>query len=224
VLLEGVRIENLRGFYDTSISLKNPRTLIVGPNNSGKTSLLRLLDWVLNELEPDDLRKGVTQSEEILAGVLPARQTRHRARRITLYLRLADGRSWTRFGCDSEGRVRLRVNVRLTPRPVVFVALGAPTRDESAASKSRAVELLHRLQDSVCFIHIPSFRDAASDRFGTTLSSAIRRRIDARAIHETQGGAPGEYRALSNSFEKIRRPASVEGRATGTSSRFRTRC
>lgn len=205
VLLEGVRIENLRGFYDTSISLRNPRTLIVGPNNSGKTSLLRLLDWVLNELDPDNLKAGVAPSSRDLSTILPARQTRHRARRITLHLRIEDGRSWTRFGCDSDGRVDLRVNARLTPRPVVFLALGSPTRDEAAISKSRAVELLRRLQASVHFVHIPSFRDAASDRFGTTLSGAIRRRIDVRAIHESQGGAPGEYRALTNAFGKIRR-------------------
>ncbi len=45
VELSGVRVERLRGFNTCELDLGGDLVLIVGPNNAGKTSLLRILHW-----------------------------------------------------------------------------------------------------------------------------------------------------------------------------------
>lgn len=204
IVLERVEVENLRGFYKASLSIDRPRTLIVGPNNSGKTSILRLLDWAVNRVDEDVLmqRRSITRSEQDL--LLPARETRHRARRLQLALRLTDRRSWRKFGCDATGRTTLRLNIRLTPRLVVYAALGTPTRGEKAESDDTALELLKRFHDAIRFVHIPSFRDARSERFVATLQEALRSRIEEKALHASQAGAPKEHRDVARSLDTLR--------------------
>jgi hypothetical protein len=96
--LLSVEIENLNAFGHTSLALDRDRTVIVGPNNSGKTALLTLVDWLLNRATDDELRGGGLrpESQEVL---LPARETRNQARRLSIYVRV---------GGDVE-RIRYRV-------------------------------------------------------------------------------------------------------------------
>ena len=51
--LVGFEVENLRGFRRAALDLSNDLTVLVGPNNSGKTSIFRLLDWLLNGASED---------------------------------------------------------------------------------------------------------------------------------------------------------------------------
>lgn len=204
VELTDILIENLRGFYSAQLNIERPRTILVGPNNSGKTSLLRLLNWTINELDEDLLyqRRRISEVESQL--LLPARDARHRARRLTLYLRVHDARSWTKFGCDSNGEVSLRINIRLTPTTVVYASLGSPHRNEPAETQSNALELLRRLRHNLYFLHIPSFRDARSDRFDSTLHDAMRSRIEQRALHSSAGRTPQEHQQVSKSLNSLR--------------------
>lgn len=201
--LTEVRLENLRGYYNARLSLTADRILIVGPNNSGKTSVLRLLNWALNELDVDALERNEPPPSDQLEFLLPARDARHRARRLALEVHVTDGRSWSKFGCNDNGKTTLRLNVRMTPQRTVYAALGSATRGEKPLSDPNAVELLRRLRDEIHFIHIPSFRDVRSERFSSTLSEAVHRRVEARAFHSGQGGAPAEYRRVSEAFGSL---------------------
>ena len=203
--LVGAEIENLRGYNYASLHLDRSRTLLVGPNSSGKTSVLRLISWVLNELDPDLLNRSRPLTREERAFLLPARDGRHRARRLSLKVRVGDRRSWTRFKCDKDGIGTLRVNLRLTPQMSVYLGLGTPRRGEAVTTQPRALELLERLRISTHFVHIPSFRDANSERFNTTLHSALRARIEERALHNAQSGAPREHRLVSRKMEELER-------------------
>lgn len=205
VLLNRVDVENLRGYYAASLSLSRQKTVIVGPNNSGKTSVLRILDWVFNRLDDDLLnqRRKLTDDERML--LLPARDTQHRARRLTLVLSVPDKRSHAKFGCNPDGSTELRFNIRLTPSEMLYVALGPPKRGEPIQSSDAAIELFRRLRKSVTFIHIPSFRDAISPSFLRTLREAFRSRIEERALHATVGGAPREYRDVAKVLEEVKR-------------------
>lgn len=201
--LTDVLIENLRGFYSAEINIDRPKTLLVGPNNSGKTSLLRLLSWAINDLDEDLLfqRRTITESESKL--LLPARDARHRARRLTLYIYVSDGRSHKKFSCDNDGYATLRINVRLTPSIVVYASLGNPHRNEPAITQENAIELLRRLRTCLFFLHIPSFRDARSKRFNSTLHTALRTRIEKKALHAAAGGAPHEYRQVAKNLKEL---------------------
>lgn len=202
VSLKGVSIENLRGYYSATLQFDRPRTLLVGPNNSGKTSILRLLNWVTNEIGDDLIsqRRQLSVDEEQL--LLPARDARHRARRFILHVNVSDARSWPKFRSDGYGNTSLRVNIRLTPLPTVYLALGNPRRGESVESDPNAIELLSRLRTAVKFLHIPSFRDAKSERFESTLQDALRTRIEASALHAAAAGAPKEHRIVAKNLEQ----------------------
>jgi len=58
ILIDKIRVKNLRALKDVEINLK-PITILVGANNSGKTTLLRALNSVLgitrNQINQDDL-------------------------------------------------------------------------------------------------------------------------------------------------------------------------
>jgi len=73
--LLGLTIEHLRGFERASLGLERNNILLVGPNNSGKTSLLRVLDWVFNGADEVLLegRRSLTDEERQL--LLPARDS-----------------------------------------------------------------------------------------------------------------------------------------------------
>jgi len=90
VELMAVGITNLRGFSQTRLSLREGLVLLVGPNNSGKTSLLRILDWVINRADEAVLRGNRLLSDDEISLLVPARRTGGSARRITLDVHIPD--------------------------------------------------------------------------------------------------------------------------------------
>jgi predicted ATP-dependent endonuclease of OLD family len=52
LLLESIRVENIRGFDNMVMAVGERNAVLVGPNNAGKTSVLRILDWVFNSADP----------------------------------------------------------------------------------------------------------------------------------------------------------------------------
>jgi hypothetical protein len=202
ITIKGVQVENLRGYTSTYLPLDRRTTVVVGRNNSGKTSILRLLDWVLNTLSVEDVRKHWSIPDEVAAFLLPARDARHKARRLTVLVGISDGRSHRRYSC-ADGIASLRINVRLTPEPSVFVRLGEARRGEASQSSPRALELLEKLKESVRLMYVPSFRDAGSKRFKDTLHRSFAQRIKSRALHERQGGAPAEYRKMKSALDRV---------------------
>lgn len=71
--LRALTIEHLRGFDRAILPLARENLLLVGPNNSGKTSLLRLLNWVLAEADQDLVEGNRILTEAERALLLPAR-------------------------------------------------------------------------------------------------------------------------------------------------------
>ena len=101
--LSRIRIENLRGYCDASLSLERSPLVLIGKNNAGKTSILRILDWVFNSLDLSAIPVGGVKplSEEEKTLLLPARDARNRARRIWIGVRIDDQRSYNRIWCMS---------------------------------------------------------------------------------------------------------------------------
>jgi len=206
VRLHSVRVENLRGYSRAQLPLDRPKILLVGKNNSGKTSILKLIDWLLNRLDLEAVKRGTSPNHDELKFLLPARNTRNRARRLWLNVKIDDARRHRRFKCD-KGIASLRINLKLTPRARLFLKLGRPTRGESSTSDEDAIELLRELRNSVLFIYVPSFRDAGSQRFLGTLNSAFQARLSERALHSKQAGAPAEYRRIKSAKAELERVA-----------------
>lgn len=198
----GVRVENLRGYSSTYLPLDRSVSVIVGPNNAGKTSVFRLLNWLLNSIQAEECSPTCQLTSVVSAFVLPARETKHRARRLSIDVRVLDGRKHRKFHCK-KGIATLRLNVRLVPDPTFYIAIGDARRGEQGISDDAAIDLLKDLQLSTDFIYVPSFRDVSSEQFKETAQSAFLNRISAKVLHHQQGGAPREYRDVKRSFERI---------------------
>jgi hypothetical protein len=203
VSLCGVEVENLRGFRRTALDLTRGVTILVGPNNSGKTSLLRLTDWALNTADPALLLGTRDLSAEEEALLIPARNTRGGARRLVLKVSIPDGRRHHRFFAQA-GVSRLRFRIR---GQRIFLNVRPPQKSEPLDAEPDALELLRELREGTNFLLIPASRDAASDRFTQTLTEAMAAKLRERAVHQAASGAPGEYRQVSAALAQIKEVA-----------------
>jgi energy-coupling factor transporter ATP-binding protein EcfA2 len=200
VELTGVQIANLRGFRDAVLPVSDGLTLLVGPNNSGKTSVLRLLDWALNHVTEETVLGEALLTPDELRLLMPARETRNAARRLVLHVRVLDGRRRSRFQCEGD-TAQLRVG--LTMPGVLRLNLGPPRRNE-ASDRGAALDLFQELRDGVAFSLVPAARDAQSASFRSAFRDAVLAKLEERATHAGRRGAPAEYREIKRSLESIR--------------------
>ena len=100
IRIVGVEIENLRGYSNAQLEFGDFRVL-VGENNEGKSSALKLIDSLVNRASKEflDGSRKMTKDEE--AFWMPANESRHRARRLTLVLSFTDGRRARPFDPDA---------------------------------------------------------------------------------------------------------------------------
>ncbi len=205
VELVGVEIENLRGFRHARLDLREGLLLLVGPNNSGKTSLLRLLDWLINHASEDVLVGDRAPSVDEVQFLMPARDTHRNARRLTFLLRIPDGRRRRRFSCKSD-IAKLRIGVS---RDLLRMNVGPPRLKErdDLDNQRAALALLRALRGSVIFVLVPASRDASSASFLQAYRDAVGSRLKERAMHAKQAGAPIGYRQVKRMTEEIRKTA-----------------
>lgn len=203
ISIQSIKLQNIRGFTDASMDLTRQKTVFVGENNAGKSSLLLILDWVFNRLHLEELETKFPSSESIET-LRPARETGKQARRIELRIRIKDGRTRKKFqdGIVEDDLVLLRVNYR-KGRSALFAKLGPPKRSEDPSSDEKAIALIQLLRKKISFTYIPYFRDAESGRFNSTLTHAFRTKLEERVQHSRQGGAPIEYRDVKSALETL---------------------
>lgn len=200
--VERLHIQNLRGFADATLDLTSPTLFLVGPNNSGKTSLLRLLDLVFSwDLQREYIGKV---SDDLLSELLPARDTRNAARRLTLTVRVADGRRHKALGCKN-GLVDVRLSLTVNDRRL-RANLGQPRRNETHDTK--AEKLIEDLRSELAFVHIPAGRSVDSASFGTTLSEVMTLSLSGTLQQPGKGATKAERDAMKvvNSLEKLAGP------------------
>lgn len=197
--LKSVTIEHLRGYEKATLDLTRQNILLVGPNNSGKTSLLRLLHWALKQADDTLLVDGRRLSPEEEKFLMPARNSRGGARRITLGVRIQDGRRARKFRAQ-DGVAQLRLQFRAGR---VFAAVGPPSRGEEARSSSRALELLAAIRSGVSAVYIGPSRDANSHEFTAALQESVRRRLAGSLIPTDPGGTSRTYRKVREGLREI---------------------
>ena len=179
-------IQNLRGFQETIARLEQDVLFFVGPNNAGKTSLLRLMDVIFNWKLGDEFTR---LSDDLLDELMPARETRNAARRLTLSIRVADGRRRRSLPCDSDGVVELRLSLTINDRRL-RANLGVPRRNEHHDEK--AEKLLNELRAEYAFAHIPAGRSVDSDRFNDTLLQAMTESLAGTLLQPGKGATAAE--------------------------------
>ena len=201
--LRDVAVVNLRGFVDTSLEIGDGLTFLVGPNNSGKTSILRLIDWFLNEADLAVLKGERPLDAKLRQVLLPARATRNQARRLTLGIEIGHAATRRRYGCDDEGIVDLRATMWANGE--VRVNVGPPTRGEAQDDDNRklALSLVERLREAIAFTLIPASRDASSQSFRSAFRDAAVAKLERRALHTRTGRAPSHSQQISSALSDI---------------------
>lgn len=200
--LRGVSVANLRGFESTSLEIEDGVTLLVGPNNSGKTSILRLLNWFFNEAETNTLSGLVPLTGAESEVLLPARPVGKRARRLTLKIEITDGRSRRRYPANGD-YVDLRVTAAASG--LIRLNVGPPRRPEEEGNTELALELYEAVQAGITFTLIPAARDAASETFRRVLRSAAVTKLEEKALRQGRGRAPAESKVIREAVEEIRK-------------------
>lgn len=101
--LLGMRIENIRGFSNSYLPFDKGLEILVGANNAGKTSLFKILNWIFS-LNIERIKKGSDGmlTENDLRTLRPARNVRNKASRVSILLRVKDGRK--RRGLEPDER------------------------------------------------------------------------------------------------------------------------
>lgn len=198
-----ITVENLRGYESSSIRL-NPLTVLVGENNQGKSSLLKMVDCFFGL--PDTFWMGDRLlSDEDFEFWYPANNARHRARRLTLTIAFDDGRAARRFSVRKGDEVALRFSI--SPDRVCRLNWGRPTRNER--HDERAERLFNQLRKHVNFIMLPPIRDGRSSSFAEKITRNIKRDLEPRLIHSRQAGAPKEYRLAKEAIDRIQKIVSM---------------
>lgn len=120
-----------------------------------------------------------------------------------LTVRITDGRQRRRFPTERDWTTTIRIGLRQNPHPHLRLNIGPPKRGEGSSSDLQALELIRLLRSDVWVQLVPASRGAANDRFAGLLERLLNERLAKRAVHETQGGAPGEYRRVKRGIEDL---------------------
>lgn len=199
-----IRMENVGGFQTAELETVGNK-LLIGENNSGKTSLLRILDWVLNQADAGLLygRRPLSKSEQKL--LVPARATRNKARRLFLQIEIPDGRTARKY--SAENRIaELRIQFRAEN---TYAKIAVPRRGEQPYSEDRAVELLTRLQEQYCALYVAAARDAQSEVFRDSLRRSLTAQFKEALLPQGQG-LTSKARAMRQRADAIRTAGETE--------------
>ena len=194
--LRELAVQNLRGFTDATLSFGTPVVFLVGPNNAGKTSFFKLMDILFNR---DLDREFESASDELMDELMPARETRNAARRLTLKVYVRDGRRENRLKCHDK-IATLRLSLRKSDRRL-RLNLGDPRKHEK--HDPTAYTFLKELRDTFSFVHIPATRSTDSDVFRASMFAAIAQSL-ASAFEKPGRGADKEERAAAGALETVR--------------------
>lgn len=211
ITIESIAVENLRGYSYTELALKN-LTVLVGENNEGKSSLLKMLEHFM-EMKPELWEGDRALSEEDRDFWTPANDTRHKARRFIAYLKFADGRMARRFGANKSKAFPLRLAIDSSG--YCRLNIGPPKRGESHDIK--AVELMRRLGEHVRLVFLPPIRDAKSSTFTKKVTHKVKQNLETKMGHSKQAGAPQEYRLAKEVISKIEQIVKLQSGALSRS-------
>ena len=198
ITIESIAAENLRGYGHTQLVLKN-LTVLVGENNEGKSSLLKMLERFM-QIQSSFWEGDRALSEEDFGFWYPANDAQHKARRFTVNIKFSDGRSARRFGANNHTALPLRFAVNSSG--FYRLNFGVPRKNETHDGK--AAELLRQLQDNVQLFLLPPVRDAKSSAFAKKVTHGVKQQLEEKMGHSKQAGAPKEYRLAKDVIKKIK--------------------
>lgn len=160
-------------------------SVLIGQNDHGKSSILKVIDIVLNQLDEAALERGALHPD-LAERLLPIFQVNAKARRITV--------TYSTKGKDKQLHITVRADLTFTVLETV---------ERNAKTTPEAMAVLRRLREHNRFVLIPALRDATSPRFQELFSRMLRVHGLAKIIPDKAGGTPKEYRTLKDIRDRI---------------------
>jgi len=174
----------IKAFKSLNFDLSKTSVLI-GQNDHGKSSILKAIDIVLNQLDEETLAAGALHPD-LAERLLPLFPVEAKARRITLV--------YDDAGVEKQLHVTVRTDL-------TFTVLEAIKRN--AKTTKEAIEVLKQLRRQNRFVLIPALRDAASPRFQELFSRMLKEYGLSKIIPQKAGGTPKEYRTLKDIRDQV---------------------
>jgi putative ATP-dependent endonuclease of OLD family len=169
-----------------SLDFRLDRTsVLIGQNDHGKSSILKAIDIVLNQLNEDVVEEG-TLHPDLAERLLPVFPVDAKARRIIINY------------YTGHQRRQLYITVRSNLTFVIHERIARNIKTTPAA-----VQTLKELREKNRFILIPALRDASSSNFQDMLARILKSRGLAAIIPKKAGGTPKEYRKLKSIRDDI---------------------
>lgn len=159
-------------FFDLSRT-----SILIGQNDHGKSSILKAIDSILNELNEEMVLEGALHPD-LAERLLPIFPVKAKARRITI-------------NYEHNGAKQLHITVRKNLTFLVVEKI-----KQNAKTTPEAIEVLKKLREHNKFLLIPASRDASSTQFQDLLSKLLREHGLSKMIPQKAGGTPKEYRKL----------------------------
>lgn len=160
-------------------------SVLIGQNDHGKSSILKVIDIVLNQLDDTALKRGALHPD-LAERLLPIFPVNAKARRITV--------TYSSKGKDKQLHITVRTDLTFTVLETV---------ERNAKTTPEAEAVLRKLREHNRFVLIPALRDATSPRFQELFSRMLRVHGLAKIIPDKAGGTPKEYRTLKDIRDRI---------------------
>ncbi|MBI3560248.1 MAG: AAA family ATPase [Gammaproteobacteria bacterium] len=182
--IKSFEFAHIKSFKSLRFDLEKTSVLI-GQNDHGKSSILKVIDIVLNQLDEKAIELGALHPD-LAERLLPIFHVNAKARRITI----------TYSDIDKDKQLHITVRQDLT-----FTVL--ETIEKGAKTTSASIDVLKKLRNHNRFVLIPALRDATSPRFQELFSKMLRVHGLAKIIPDSAGGTPREYRTLKDIRDRI---------------------
>ncbi|PKA09996.1 ATP-dependent nuclease [Leptospira harrisiae] len=181
--IQKVTLRNIRSFKNTEIILEKSDLIIVGQNDHGKSSILKILDALFNKLDKTFFQKEQALPESVYKILNPAFAIGNQAKKIII---------------EDLNNQKLFITIREG-------SISVSKREKMRGFKSdkAVITLLFNLIENTEFVYIPSFRDASSE----TYVSLFKKLMDDKGLKEiipkVGGGTRKEYRLLRTMREQL---------------------
>ena len=160
-------------------------SVLVGQNDHGKSSILKAIDIVLNQVDEDTVELGALHPD-LAERLLPMFPVNAKARRVTIF--------YDDAGTEKQLHVTVRADLTFTVLEVI---------ERNAKTTKEAVAVLRNLRKHNRFVLIPALRDASSPGFQELFSRMLNEYGLSKIIPQKAGGTPKEYRTLKEIRDKV---------------------
>lgn len=182
--IKSVEFAFIKAFKTLRFDLEKTSVLI-GQNDHGKSSILKAIDIVLNQLDEETIKLGALHPD-LAERLLPIFPVNAKARRITLI--------YDDAGTEKQLYVTVRADLTFTVLEKI---------ERNAKTSPTALNVLKKLREHNRFVLIPALRDASSAEFQELFSKMLREHGLSKMIPQRAGGTPREYRTLKEIRDRI---------------------